>query len=217
MAFEPWSGRTDLLIDVEGHGREALFDDLDVTRTVGWFTALYPVRLVTEPGAGVMERLRAVKEALRAAPHGGLGYGLLRYLHGAAFEALRRAPEAQVVLNYRGEGHARTDELVFRRVAGAIGPSVHPDNPRRHLLEIDAAVTDGCFELHVAYSTARHRRETVQSLVDGVLGALRALLAACRQPEAAALSPADFPHARVSGRDLGRLLGRLTGNDRRSA
>jgi non-ribosomal peptide synthase protein (TIGR01720 family) len=217
IAFERWTGRADLLIDIEGHGREALFDDLDVTRTVGWFTALYPVRLATERNAGVADRLRSVKEALRAAAHGGVGYGLLRYLHAGAWgEALRRAPEAQVVLNYRGESSARTDDLLFRRVTDAnVGPALHPDNQRRHLFEISAAVTRGCFEVQVAYSSARHRRDTVQSLVAGVIGALRELLAACREPEAAALSPADFPNARVSGQDLDRLLGRLTGIARR--
>jgi len=216
MAFERWTGRAELLLDLEGHGREAPFDDLDVTRTVGWFTALYPVRLAPEAAAGPVERLRAVKEALRAAPNGGLGYGLLRYLHpGTPGEALRRAPEAQVVLNYRGEADAGTEELLFRRVDGEIGSAVPTDAARRYLLEINASVTRGRLRLDVAYSTARHRRETVQYLVDGVVCALRELLAACREPEAAALSPADFPQARVTGRDLDRLLGRLAGVARR--
>jgi amino acid adenylation domain-containing protein/non-ribosomal peptide synthase protein (TIGR01720 family) len=215
-AFERWTGQNDLLIDIEGHGREPLFDDIDIARTVGWFTALFPVRLSAEPDADVADRLRAVKEALRAAPHGGLGYGLLRYLRtGATGQVLARAPEAQVVLNYRGETGGHADDLLFQRVAGPIGPNMHPDNARRYLLEIDAAVVRGRFELHIAYSRARHRRATIQSLVDGILSALRELLAACRDPEAVALSPADFPKARVSERDLGRLLGRLAGAARR--
>jgi amino acid adenylation domain-containing protein/non-ribosomal peptide synthase protein (TIGR01720 family) len=218
MAFERWTGRADLLIDIEGHGREALFDDLDLTRAVGWFTAPYPVRLAIEPEASAAERLRAVKAALRAAPHGGVGYGLLRYLHaGASGEALRRAPHAEVILNYRGEIDARLGGLLFNRAAGAMGPSVPPDSPRPYLFEIGAAISGGRFELDVVYSAARHRRATVQSIVDAVMEALRELLAACREDDAATLSPADFPRARVTGRDLNRLLAQLTDVARRQA
>jgi non-ribosomal peptide synthase protein (TIGR01720 family) len=220
MAFERWTGSPDVLVELEGHGREALFDGLDMSRTVGWFTALCPVRLTAELDATAVERVRAVKEALRAAPHSGLGYGLLRYVRGGtAGEALRHAPEAQVVLNYSGESPARAplgdDAVLFRRMTGNIGPALHPDNPRRHLFEINAAVTQGRLELRVGYSSSRHRRETVQSLVDGVIAALRELADACRESEAVAFSPADFPNARVTGRDLDRLLGRLAGVARR--
>jgi non-ribosomal peptide synthase protein (TIGR01720 family) len=162
--------------------------------------------------------VRAAKETLRAVPGGGLGYGLLRYLHpGSPGEALRRAPEAQVVLNYRGETATGTEEPLLRRVAGAIGPAAAPDAARHHLFEIEGAVTGGCFELNIAYSAARHRAATVESLVGGVMDALRELIAAGGQLETGAVSPADFPRARVSGRDLDRLLGRQTGTDRRGA
>jgi len=213
-----WTGRNDLLIDVEGHGREALFEDVDVSRTVGWFTAIYPVRLVADAGADVSERLRAVKEAWRAAPHGGIGYGLLRYLRGGSpSEMLERAPQAQVVFNYRGESGGRADDVLFRRATADIGPSVHPDNERRYLLEIDAAVTRGRLELHIAYSTARHCTGTVQRLADDVLAALGEIARACRATEAAALSPVDFPRARTNGRDLNRLISQLTGANGRQA
>jgi len=72
MAFERWTERADLLIDIEGHGREALFEDVDVARTVGWFTAPYPVRLATEPDIAAGDRLRIAKEALRAAMSGSV-------------------------------------------------------------------------------------------------------------------------------------------------
>jgi hypothetical protein len=73
-----WSGHDSALIQLEGHGRETLFDDIDLTRSVGWFTSAYPLRLtpLAEQGASI----KAIKEQLRGMPHKGLGYGVLRYL-----------------------------------------------------------------------------------------------------------------------------------------
>ena len=73
-----WSGHPSALIQLEGHGREALFDDIDLTRSVGWFTSAYPLRLT--PHAGQGDSIKAIKEQLRGVPHKGLGYGVLRYL-----------------------------------------------------------------------------------------------------------------------------------------
>src|SRR6185295_4696061 len=84
-ALSAWTGSAAIQVDLEGHGREEIAADLDVSRTVGWFTALYPVRLdlagtAEGSGAGPGGALRAVKERLRAIPNRGLGFGLLRYL-----------------------------------------------------------------------------------------------------------------------------------------
>ncbi|WP_037867572.1 condensation domain-containing protein, partial [Streptomyces sp. NRRL S-1868] len=76
-----WSGRDRVWVDVEGHGREEAVVGLDVSRTVGWFTSIYPV--VLEAGGGDWGRdIRAVKEMLRGVPDRGIGFGALRYLGG---------------------------------------------------------------------------------------------------------------------------------------
>src|SRR5215813_6957071 len=95
-------GGTAALIDLEGHGREELFEDVDLTHTVGWFTSLFPVRLeaagidlddALAGGASLGRALKLVKEQLRAVPANGVGYGLLRYLNaqtGAELTGLAR-------------------------------------------------------------------------------------------------------------------------------
>src|SRR5205823_313117 len=83
-ATAAWSGQRSLLLDLEGHGREALFEDADLSRTVGWFTSLFPVRLVLGKGSGPGESLKSVKEQLRGIPQRGVGYGLLRHLRADA-------------------------------------------------------------------------------------------------------------------------------------
>ena len=105
-----------VLIDVEGHGREEIIPDVDLSRTVGWFTNLYPVRLdfgsvdVEEAmagGAALGRALKLIKEQLRAVPDHGLGYGLLRYLNpqtAAQLAGLRGRDLASTTGPLRGAG-----------------------------------------------------------------------------------------------------------------
>ena len=104
-------GANAVLIDLESHGREELFEGLDLTRTVGWFTSLFPVRLdaggldleeAMRGGAALGEAFKGIKEQLRQVPDGGLGYGLLRYLNPETAPALSELASPQIGFNYLG-------------------------------------------------------------------------------------------------------------------
>ena len=106
QAFNQWTGARMLLIDLEGHGREMIFDDVDLSRTVGWFTSIFPVFMQLadseEPGQALMD----VKEQLRKIPNRGIGYGLLRYMRQDDIAGqLRAFPRAEVSFNYLGQFH----------------------------------------------------------------------------------------------------------------
>ncbi|MEO7329884.1 MAG: amino acid adenylation domain-containing protein, partial [Minicystis sp.] len=105
QAMESFTGSSIALVDLEGHGREALFGDIDLTRTVGWFTALYPVVIALEPQLSTGAILRSVKEQIRAIPGRGLGHGLLRWMRGDDPRAAELAamPAAEVSFNYLGQ------------------------------------------------------------------------------------------------------------------
>ncbi|MCA1634099.1 MAG: condensation domain-containing protein, partial [Acidobacteria bacterium] len=92
-----WTGMRSMVVDMEGHGREAIFEDVDLSRTVGWFTTVFPVLLDIEEAATPLDALRLVKESLRAVPNRGLGYGVTRYLSPDAEvrERLGRLPQAE--------------------------------------------------------------------------------------------------------------------------
>ncbi len=100
QAFQPWSDQPVLLVDLEGHGREGLFSDLDLSRTVGWFTTVYPVCLPLQTTTWPAT-LAAIKEQFQQIPHHGLGYGVLRYL--TADSPIASLPQAQVKFNYLGQ------------------------------------------------------------------------------------------------------------------
>ncbi|MEU6125874.1 condensation domain-containing protein [Streptomyces sp. NPDC047123] len=158
------------LVDVEGHGREEIADDLDLSSTVGWFTSMFPVRL-GGPADGAEAALRAVDDQLTTMPDKGLGYGLLRYLNPETAPALARLPRADVMFNYLGR-FDRPDDTAWGLApeVGAVAGGGDPEMPQTHLLEISAVTMDQDDgpELHVtwAYPTALLDAERVAELAD---------------------------------------------------
>jgi len=202
------AGGPTVLVDVEGHGREPLADDLDLTRTVGWFTSLFPVRIEVDASAGPVAALAAAKRALRAVPRGGIGYGCLRWLgDDAALAARLGAVRPEVGFNYLG----RLDALLGGAAVQSAGAMRAPDAPRPHALELAVAIGDGALRMVWAYSAARHRRGTVAALAEDVVGALRALRAASQAGARPAWTPDDFPFAGLDDAALARLVPALGG------
>ncbi len=212
-ALAGWTGNRRLLVDLEGHGREEIFADLAVSRTVGWFTTVFPVLLdldgIVAPGAA----LKAVKEQLRAIPQRGIGYGLLRSLgSGEEAAALRSAPGAELIFNYLGQfDTVASAEHLFRLASEPAGDVRHPRQPRSHLLEVDGSVAGGRLRLNWTYSENRHRRETVEGLAERFLAALRVLIRHALSQESPEPTPSDFPLAGLDQRGLDRALAVLGG------
>jgi non-ribosomal peptide synthase protein (TIGR01720 family) len=187
-AFADWTGRRTLLVALEGHGREELFADVDVTRTVGWFTSLFPVLLdinaATDPG----EALKAVKEELRAVPNRGIGYGLLRHLSHAAVIPL---VQPEISFNYLGQLDGGSTQF-FRFASEDVGESQDAGNMRPHLIDVSAHVRDGCLQMHWAYSTAIHRPSTIEAVAESFVAHLRNLIAHCEASDGG-FTVSDFP------------------------
>jgi amino acid adenylation domain-containing protein/non-ribosomal peptide synthase protein (TIGR01720 family) len=209
LSYSRWSeGRHALLIDLEGHGREELFGDVDLSRTVGWFTSLYPVLLDLREAATPVEALKRVKEQLRGVPNRGLGYGLLRYVSGDAELAarLRSMPQAEVSFNYLGQlDQVLPEETPWVPAAESAGPPHSPRGRRFHWLDIVGRVAGGCLRMDFVYSEARHRRESVERLASEFAAALRDLIALCRPDAAPAYTPSDFPLVKLDQPTLDRL------------
>ena len=209
----PWTGRDAVLVDVEGHGREDLFDDVDLSRTIGWFTTIYPVCLRQgdgSPGATIA----AVKEALRSLHHRGLSFGALRHLSPDADvrASLARVPRAQVLFNYLGQLDAIVAGSSLFRLAGeSSGPWHSPQNRRTHLLDVLALVADGRLKVQWTYSERFHDAATISLLVSRYTEALRELIGHCVAGSTATRTPADFPLAGLAQTSLDRLRERFPG------
>ncbi len=208
QAFAPWTGSSTLLVSLEGHGREQLFEDVDVSRTVGWFTSIFPVLLhvgaYAEPGAA----LKTVKEQLRAIPNRGVGYGRLRYLcRDAEFAA---APQAEVSFNYLGQlDQVLVEESPFGPAAESVGPLTSPHGVRFAVLYIEGSVFQGQLHIRFNYSEALHHHSTIELLSQRYVEALRALIRHCQSPNVGGYTPSDFRRTPLSQKDLDRVIARM--------
>ncbi|HET9380520.1 MAG TPA: amino acid adenylation domain-containing protein, partial [Streptomyces sp.] len=201
-----WCGRDTVLVGVEGHGREDLFADVDLTRTVGWFTAEFPLALSVAPDADWHDTLRSVKEHLRAVPLHGLSHGALRHL--LPDSPLAGAPAPQIGFNYHGQWRADGGGSGLLRAAlPPAGSDTDPDAPRPYLLDVTGVVQDGRLELGWTYPPAVYDESTVRELADGMCAALRDIAAHCARPDAGGRTPSDFPLAGLGQRELDRLVG----------
>ncbi|MCP5155943.1 MAG: amino acid adenylation domain-containing protein [Ectothiorhodospiraceae bacterium] len=212
LALAPWTGRRAHTIDLEGHGRETLADDIDLSRTVGWFTAVYPVHLdpgpVDDPGV-VVPRM---KEALRAVPRRGVSYGALRYLASDAALRERLAAVAEPAVSFNNLGQFDESASQAGRWRGAEFPSgtmYGPRVARRHLLDVVAVSRGGRMSVRFAYCHRLHRAETIVALSERYLAALRRLVEHCTASGDRGFTPSDFPRARLDQRQLDAVMGKL--------
>ncbi|WP_254664785.1 condensation domain-containing protein, partial [Streptomyces prasinopilosus] len=207
-----WTGHERVLVDVEGHGREELFADVDTSRTVGWFTTRHPVALAVPSGADWDAVLKQVKEQLRAVPRHGLGHGLLT-LPGRDAAPLP-ATAAQISFNYLGRfgpsrdtGDPGTAEGLYGGPFRPLELDADPSAARPHALEVVGRLDDDGLEFTWFYSDALHRRETVEDLAGRFADALAGLARHAARPGAAGRTPSDFPLARLDQAHVDRVAG----------
>ncbi|MGJ4971817.1 amino acid adenylation domain-containing protein [Bradyrhizobium sp. HKCCYLRH1073] len=204
-ALWSWSGIEGVVIELEGHGREDVFADVDLTRTVGWFTSAFPVRL---DGGSETDRalITRVKETLRAMPDRGLGYGVLRYLGAKEHrDALAATPNPRIVFNYLGRFDGQLGAAAPYRIAAENPGSMRAaDTPLRAWLSINGEVRDGRLRLGFRYGSRRYRRATVERLAELYRAALHGLVDHCLGG-AGGLTPSDVPLAGLDQAALDRL------------
>ncbi|WBH64431.1 D-alanine--poly(phosphoribitol) ligase subunit 1 [Pseudomonas aeruginosa] len=202
-----WTGQVDALIQLEGHGREELFAEIDLTRTVGWFTSLFPLRLT--PAEGIAASIKGIKEQLRAVPNKGIGFGALRYLGSAASQAaLAGLPVPRITFNYLGQfdgSFAMEEGALFVPAGERAGDDQSPDAPLANWLALNGRIYGGELRIDWSFSGERFEIASIQRLADAYRDELLALIAHCRVAEGQGLTPSDFPLARLDQARLDQL------------
>ncbi|WP_405664160.1 amino acid adenylation domain-containing protein [Streptomyces sp. RK9] len=213
---------TRALVELEGHGREqfAGAEGTDLSRTVGWFTSVFPVALdlsdlsglgdadwadVYAGGPACSAVLKRVKETLRALPDHGLGHGLLRHLNPQTAAVLARAATPGVGFNYLGRftvGERRD----WAMEAGTFGLGAAPGTPLRHALELVSRTEDRpegpVLVAEWTWAGGLLAEDDVRALADGWFRALGALTAHAERPDAGGRTPSEFPLVTVSQREI---------------
>ncbi|WP_429174270.1 amonabactin biosynthesis non-ribosomal peptide synthetase AmoG [Aeromonas salmonicida] len=182
---------------LEGHGREAIDADLDVSRTLGWFTSTYPLALADEPEWDAL--VCATKERLRAVPDKGVGFNALRLHHPRGWEL----PEALIVFNYLGVSHQGAAGQPWQPLPMAPGAPSSPDNLPRELVSLHGGVYDGCLTLR---QVGALNQQGSDALMVRLAANLRALVDHCCGVSAPRHTPSDFPGLGLSQAALDQVL-----------
>ena len=184
-AVSRWSGNDAILIDVEGHGREeANFQNINLSRTVGWFTSFYPLLVRSDGEQSAMGWIEKTGEALHEIPNKGLGYGVLRYLHSdeSIKKTIREMPQAQIAFNYIGINSAKRQEpdqssaYPADLVIGQIKLTQEEKKPRLHDLEIIAGISNDQLSLRIGYNVHKLREESIIQICELFEGSIKELL-----------------------------------------
>ena len=186
LALRHWAGGERFLVSVEGHGRQTSFSNLDLSRTVGWFTCEYPVLLdlgTADAGAS----LQAVQRSLSQVPHDGLGYGMLKYLAPTG-KGLLTGDGPQVGFNYLGQFETKKEGGLFIWVDQPASPGSPGDAP--YPLEVEGLVKGGRLYLTIASRQyGQERLEELAQFLRGTLADLRAVLSQSAHQEAEVALP----------------------------
>ena len=213
LAFSRWTNSTRFLVDVEGHGRETIDDETDSSRTVGWFTSMFPVFFEVPDSDEPGDALKSIKEQLRGVPNRGFGYGLLRFLSNdpEVRAKLSSLPQSEVAFNYLGQFDRNdTNSSIVGATLETSAPVRSPRGIRRHLLEINGSVSAGQLRLSWIYSTNRHRGETIERLANDFIETLRSIVDHCLNLEERGYTPSDFPEADLDQSELDDLIASLS-------
>jgi non-ribosomal peptide synthase protein (TIGR01720 family) len=186
-ALSRWTGRNRIVIDLEGHGREEIFDGVDLSHTVGWFTTIFPVRLeiATSTEPNWRNLIKSVRRQLRAIPGNGFSFGALRYLGSPATQEQLsvNGHVPRISFNYLGQWDALPQDeerSLYWATHSAIGQERDPAERSGHLLDVVGEVGNGQLGFSWYYGTDL-QYSTVQSVADDFVDALRRIARDCRE------------------------------------
>lgn len=193
LAIWQWVPQKALKIALEGHGRQSEAADHDISRTVGWFTSIYPVLLQLEPNTWddhheeyMIRTLKTTKDTLRRIPDKGFGYGVLKYMTPPEKAKIEFGKAPDITFNYLGQfeigNRAQTeteqlDAFTFSPLGG--GEDITGTWKREQSLDISALVAEGKLTVNMTYETGRFQKETIERLSQDCQYYLRKLMNHC--------------------------------------
>ena len=202
LGLRAWSGAAAVRLTLEGHGREDLFDALDTSQTVGWFTTTYPLALACD-GADTGAVICQVKEQLRSVPQRGFGYGVLRHIsQDSALAEAERANPSQLLFNYLGQFDQQLDAGVLRPAPEATGEAIDGRRPRQAPLVLNGKVAGGVLDFVLDFSELQFAPAEVQRLAALMAAGLREVIGHCAGAAPDRFTPSDFPLAAVGVHQL---------------
>ncbi|WP_258038881.1 condensation domain-containing protein, partial [Bacillus halotolerans] len=208
LTMKEWTDGVKIGINLEGHGREDIIPNVNISRTVGWFTAQYPVVLdMSETDVSAV--IKAVKENLRRVPDKGVGYGTLRYFTEQA-EAQGFTPE--ISFNYLGQFDSEVKTDFFEPSAFDMGRQVSEESEALYALSFSGMIRNGRFVLSCSYNEKEYERATVEAQMERFKENLLLIIRHCTEKEDKEFTPSDFSAGDLEMDEMGDIFDMLEEN-----
>ncbi|MDM5217016.1 MULTISPECIES: non-ribosomal peptide synthetase [Bacillus amyloliquefaciens group] len=203
LALRDWTGGGRLRIAMEGHGREHIMPELDISRTVGWFTSMYPVLIdLNTAGAELGTAVKTVKDTLGRIPDKGIGYGILKYMTPPEQKTIRFRQAPEISFNYLGQFNDTEDQHTFSLSGLASGHDITPTWQREQAVEMSAMAAQHKLHFSLSYPPSRFSKETMEQLLQTLQQYLRDIMAHCTGKEEAEKTVSDFSSKTLTSDDL---------------
>lgn len=164
------SKKENILVDIESHGRSERFNNIDISRTIGWFTSIYPVLLDISDCNGIEDEIKSIKEILSDIPDYGIGFGILKYNSNR----LRNQNSSNILFNYLGQFDNDINTELFEKSNDSTGLSVSPEAISNYDLVFNGIILEGQFS--VTLESHLYEKETLKDILNTYISKIRKIL-----------------------------------------
>ncbi|WP_456279946.1 surfactin non-ribosomal peptide synthetase SrfAA [Bacillus sp. K7] len=207
LAMKEWTGQDRVSVHLEGHGREEIIEDLVISRTVGWFTSMYPMVLDMKHADDLGYQLKKMKEDIRHVPNKGVGYGILRYLTAPEHkEDVAFSIQPDVSFNYLGQFDDMSDAGLFKRSELPSGQSLSPETEKPNALDVVGYIENGKLTMSLAYHSLEFHEKTIQTFSDSFKAHLLRIIQHCLSQDGTELTPSDLGDDDLTLDELDKLM-----------
>ncbi|WP_374019699.1 condensation domain-containing protein, partial [Paenibacillus thiaminolyticus] len=207
LALRDWGKMERIAVEMEGHGREEIVPDLDITRTIGWFTSAFPVILHISSGDDAKSALIRTKETLHHIPSKGIGYGVLKYLTPPQHvSGLSWKLKPEISFNYLGQFGGEEEGPLFAASPLSAGGSMHRLSERTHALDITSVTMEGRLLTAIQYNSREYSEREMEELSDRYRTRLLNLIDHCMSIGEGGLTPSDLDDQELTVEELDDIL-----------
>ncbi|MED3966005.1 non-ribosomal peptide synthetase, partial [Niallia taxi] len=208
LALKEWTSEEKILINLEGHGREVLQGDIDINRTIGWFTSQYPLLLDIKT-SDISNLIKRVKESLRHVPNKGIGYGLLKYM--TPIKPWNN-PEPEISFNYLGQFDEPIKEGIFTTSSFNVGNSMSVEGKRINEIDINGIVSNQKLSFTISYNSKRFRESTISDFAKRYKKNILGIIQHCENKDVVELTPSDYSDKNLTIEELEYLREKYEAN-----
>lgn len=202
ITMKDWIGSDIVKIHLEGHGREDIIDDVDLSRTVGWFTSIYPVALTSYKCDDFIHTLNCIKGILRNIPNKGVGYSILKHLNQSKDILLSEESNIDVSFNYLGQFNSNVgSKLLLEPSNENCGLQIGEKNRRNHLIDVVGSVNDGLLEFNWIYCKEIIDETAMEELSKKYVSVIKKFIDMSKTEDISYI-PSDFPEADLNQEEL---------------